>query len=171
MALTSRQASCEWQRDRDVCPSRRGTRTGGRRELDDRRFGLHARSSNAIGERRVAACPAHVAAVAAHEAHRVLLLSCTPASAGHLAAQYRPAKAPSAFSCLFAPFPASRQNRIFAGISDGETRTRTGDTTIFSRYLQSGPQARNPWKPRGFGKIGAVLRCSEFAVFSRRFWV
>ena len=49
---------------------------------------------------------------------------------------------------------------------DGETRTRTGDTTIFSRYVPATAGARNPWETRGSGAVTGLPRmfrvCGRF---------
>ncbi len=67
----------------------------------------------------------------------------------------------------FIPAAAERQRcrepHVLAGSTDGETRTRTGDTTIFSRvlyqlsYLARMGNARGaliPMQPAGTGTIG-----------------
>jgi hypothetical protein len=48
--------------------------------------------------------------------------------------------------------PRDRKSRSHAGFraSDGETRTRTGDTTIFSRAVESLERQGNRWKTWGF---------------------
>ena len=60
--------------------------------------------------------------------------------------------------------PASRR------FSSGETRTRTGDTHDFQSGARNRRDRRNPWKPRGFGRDGAIDRCSQHADICRCFW-
>jgi hypothetical protein len=59
--------------------------------------------------------------------------SASPCQRDPFALSRRTRKGPSAFSCVFARLAAGEDIRLFAGILHGETRTRTGDTTIFSR--------------------------------------
>jgi hypothetical protein len=61
-------------------------------------------------------------------------------------------------------------DRAITPFASGETRTRTGDTTIFSRARRPAPGWRNPWKSCGFGRDTALTRCSRFADTYRRLW-
>jgi hypothetical protein len=75
------------------------------------------------------------AAASAHETHRVLPGSCKPVPAGHLPLSRRSREGASAFSCLSHGL-AARGKAIYLQESlDGERRTRTADTTIFSRAV------------------------------------
>jgi hypothetical protein len=71
------------------------------------------------------------AAASAQETRRVLPGSCKARARRAFAPQ---SPTPGKAICLFLPFRMScraRQSRPFAGELDGETRTRTGDTTVF----------------------------------------
>jgi hypothetical protein len=71
---------------------------------------------------------------------------------------------------LFAMMAELRErDECHRGFRSGETRTRTGDTTIFSRAVTDGPQARNPWKTCGSSAVERSRRSSQFAAASRRF--
>jgi hypothetical protein len=68
-----------------------------------------------------------------HEAHRVSVLSFTPVPAARFAAQVLTRTRASAFSCLVARLARAAEMAYLQAIYDSETRTRTGDTTIFRR--------------------------------------
>jgi hypothetical protein len=48
-----------------------------------------------------------------------------------------------------------QENRDAIGVPDGETRTRTGDTTIFSRYVLDAVRRAIPGKTSGSGATRA----------------
>jgi hypothetical protein len=62
--------------------------------------------------------------------------------------------------------PHAQENRLLAGVScDGETRTRTGDTTIFSRYVLAAERREIAGNER-FLRVGrAPLICAICAGF------
>jgi hypothetical protein len=70
-----------------------------------------------------------------HETHRVLLGLCSPMSAGRLPRRTAPSKGHLPFPALWRFRSAYAKTADLQVIPDGETRTRTGDTTIFSRVL------------------------------------
>jgi hypothetical protein len=55
-------------------------------------------------------------------------------------------------------------HRLAGGSRNGETRTRTGDTTIFSRAVHSLERRRNPWKTLGSSSSSATGNSPQFAV-------
>jgi hypothetical protein len=57
-----------------------------------------------------------------------------------------------------------RSGRLAGSSFDGETRTRTGDTTIFSRAVYSLERRRNPWKTMGSSTTSATGNSPQFAV-------
>jgi hypothetical protein len=81
--------------------------------------------------------------------------SCTPglvrARASRASAPQSPIReGPSAFSCLFARVAERGNRRVFTGELDGERRTRTADTTIFSRLPSTGECGRFAAESRGY---------------------
>jgi hypothetical protein len=52
---------------------------------------------------------------------------------------------------------------VLQALRDGETRTRTGDTTIFSQMYADPEWARNPRSHAGFGGRGAQDRSPQIA--------
>jgi hypothetical protein len=110
-------------------------RPRGQRRSDQRRRGRRAsaRTHRSARYRSDLSRDAPGATASAHETHRVFLGSSKPVPAGHLPLSRRSREGPSASSCLFARLAQRGKSVVFAGDLDGETRTRTGDTTIFSR--------------------------------------
>jgi hypothetical protein len=88
-----------------------------------------------------------------------------PVSAGQ--AQIRRSQAQMADLVDYA---GNNEIQCSSGLSgDGETRTRTGDTTIFSRAVRAEVTPRNPWKSMGLHRLAAYLTVPQFAGLSTRF--
>jgi hypothetical protein len=76
-------------------------------------------------------------------------------------------------STQWAPSAARSEDQrtpMSSGFPDGETRTRTGDTTIFSRYVLAASGREIPGKQAVLGsrRRGAKRRSSQFAGFPTR---
>jgi hypothetical protein len=82
------------------------------------------------------------------------------------AAKNRSGAQSSAQAGLSAPRPKRRKSRCHGGLSDGETRTRTGDTTIFSRAALGSEYRRFAGDASPPGVVPGVRVFPDFALVS-----